>query len=216
VSRWRRPDNPPAREPTPLRRRVFHRDAPTWLADSYRGIARAVASGFRWEDTNYLVTHDGHLVNCHWPRPLLHGWHDPKGLIRRGTPVSSMTLEQVRRLRSRTGNYRIHTAEEMIARSAAAGLWMEFEIKPPAHVTYEQACSVVDAAEKHRVPLVVKTLTRPGGVHAAIQRLTPFHRAGATTLLLPRGTRRVPRTCWGVVDHVRGRVRWTGPIKEKP
>lgn len=213
---FRRTDNPPDQEPTQLRRRVFHRDHPTWLADSFRGIARAVAAGFRWEDTNYLITHDGHLVNTHWPRPLLHGWHDPKGLIRRRTPVSSMTLAQVRRLRSRTGNYRIHTVEEMIARSGAVGLWMELEIKPPARPTYEQACAVVDAAKAHRVPIVVKTLTAPGGVHAALERLAPFHRAGATTLLLPRRSRRVPRTAWAVVDHVRGRVHWTGPIKEKP
>lgn len=216
MTAFRRADNPPEREPTQLRRRVFHRDAPTWLADSFRGIAAAVAAGYRWEDTNYLITHDGHMVNCHWNRPLLHGWHDPQGLIPRTAPVSTLTLRQVRRLRSPTGNYRIHTVEEMIARSGAAGLWMELEIKPPAQPTYDLACRVMDAAVTHRVPVVVKTLTRPGGVHAATARLAPFHRAGATTLLLPRGARRVPRSSWGVVDHVRGHVTWTGPIKEKP
>jgi hypothetical protein len=217
---YRRADNPPHRQPTQLRHRFYHEDHPSWLADSFRGIARAVAGRFRWIDLNFVLTVDGYLVNCHWPRPLLHGWYDPKGLIKPTTPVSRMTLAQVRRLRSRTGGYRIHTAQEMLAQAARAGLrGVEFELKPaPGHdvATYSEALAVVGTAEKAGIALVVKTLTRPGTTAAAVRRVAPFHRAGATTLLLPRGTRRVPRTCWGVVDHVRGRVRWTGPIKEKP
>lgn len=207
---FRRPDNVPTQEPTQLKRRVFHEDHPTWLSDSFRGIATAVREHFQWQDTNYLLTRDRHFVNAHWPRLLLHGWHDPQGLLKRTTPVSRMTLDEVKRLRSNRGNYRIHTIEEMILRSAKAGESMEIEIKPPAQPTYRQARAVMDVAKANGVKVVVKTLTSPGGVANAIERLTAFHRAGATTLLLPRGTRRVPRSCWGVVDHVRGHVFWTG------
>ena len=218
---WRRPDNPPRRRPTRSRRRFLHRDDPTWEADSYRGLRLALALLFRWIDLNFCLTGDDWLVNFHWPRPMLHGYHDPKRKMRRRRPVWRMNRHQALRLESARGD-RVHTAEQMLTQAGRLRRNVELELKPaPGHdvASYERACSVVDAAEKAGVQLVVKTLVEPGGVGAAVDRLTPFHRAGATTCILPRGSRRVPRSSWGVVDHVRGRVIWTGRIahpKEKP
>lgn len=213
---YRRADNPPDRAPKRLRHRFFHDDFPSWIADSFRGIVRAIRLGYRWSDTNYLTTKDGHLVNCHWQRPLQHGWHDRARVLAADTPIYRMTLAEVRRLRSRTGDYRIHTAEEMVARAGRDGLRLEFELKRciPAP-SYERACSVMDVARRFNTELVVKTLTRPGTTAEAIERLTPFHRAGAKTCILPRGSKQVPRTSWLVVDYVRGKVRWTGPTAKE-
>lgn len=211
----RRPDNPRWRKPTRLRRRVFHRDHPTWDADSYRGLRAALRWLFRWIDLNFCVTRDGQLVNFHWPRPLLHGYRDPLGELPRHRHVGHMSSSEALRLVSPAGDA-VHTAEQMIRRAGRLGLDVELEVKPGCRpVAYLHACSIVDAARASGVELVVKTLTSPGGAHAAVARLEPFHRAGATTCLLPRGSRRVPRSAWAVVDHVRGPVIWTGPNPHK-
>lgn len=216
MTRWRRPDNPSRRRPPQLRRRFLHRDRPTWDADSYRGLRLALHLLFRWIDLNFVLTADGWLVNLHWPRPLLHGYVDPEGKLRRGRAVFHMRKAQALRLESPAGD-QVHTAEDMLARAGELRRDVELELKPaPGHdvATYARACSVVDAAAAAGVRLVVKTLVDPGGVHAAVERLTPFHRAGATTLLLTHG-HAAPRSCWPVVDHVRGRVHWTGSIAEE-
>lgn len=211
---FRRADNPPSRRPTPLRHPFFHQDFPSWIADSFRGIRLALTRGFRWEDTNYLLTKDGFLVNIHWARPLMHGWHDPLRKIRRRTPVSEMTLVEVQRLVSRTGGYRIHTAEQMVVRSGDLGEHMELELKR-CQPSYERMCSVADVAKAHNTTVVVKSLTNPGTVAEAVERLGTSHRAGFPTCILPRGLRRVPRAAWPVLDHVRGPVIWTGPLAKE-
>lgn len=211
------PDNPPTRQPRRLRHRFFHQDRPSWLADSFRGIKAALRRGFRWSDTNYLTTRDGHLVNCHWQRPLMHGWHDPEGALKRSTPVYKMSLEDVRRLRSRTGDYRIHTAEDMVSRAGREGLRLELELKrclPVGQPTPARMQSVRRAADRARADVIVKTLTRPGSTSEAVGRLRTCHRAGFVTCILPRGSRRVPRSAWRWIDYVRGPVRWYGPTVE--
>lgn len=211
TKRHRYPDNPPRRRPTQLRHRIFHCDNPTWDADSYRGIDDAHRHGYRWIDLNFCVTRSRHLVNFHWPRPLAHGYHDPAGLLLRAQHVGGMSLAEALRLLSGAGDP-VHTAEAMLAHAGRVGLHgVELELKPGCRpVNYARACAVVDAAEAAGVQLVVKSLVEPGGPHAAVRRLRPFHRAGATTLLLTHG-HAAPRSSWGVVDHVRGRVTWTGP-----
>jgi hypothetical protein len=68
--------------------------------------------------------------------------------------------------------------------------------------TFLRMKKIVDA---NRANVQVKTISNIPG---AKRRLAAAHKAGFTTILLPRGTRRVPKSWWPYIDYVRGPVWW--------
>lgn len=203
-----RADNPATRKPTSFRERFFHApDSATWEGDSYRGIHTAKRRGYRRIDVNTLRTLDGVSAAFHWMRPLRHGYYDPKGLLRGDVTVDQLTWAALSRLRPRRApSYRVRTVQQMFALAASLGVGIELELKN-SRWKLEEALALKGAADKLGVWVIVKTLSSNSN---ARHNLAVFHRVGFTTVVLPRGLRRIPRSWWPVVDHVRGPVIWTG------
>lgn len=123
----------------PARRRarhgVFHVKAPIkkHVENSIRGIITAARRLFAWIDLDLLITKAdphcpfctkdgvecrGHIVVCHWDRPMIRdGFFDPLGLLDPHTRVRDMTLEEVLRLRTKDG-YRIWRVESLLGECA--------------------------------------------------------------------------------------------------
>ncbi len=112
------------------RKGVFHVKWPTpkHVENSIRGILYAIAHMFAKIDLDLSITKAdphcrhhpagepcrGHIVGCHWPKPMRKdGFYDPAGLIHPDTPIWQMTLDEVLRLRTRTG-YRIQLIDTLL------------------------------------------------------------------------------------------------------
>lgn len=209
----RRADNAPSRQPTPLRERFYHENGFHHLGDSFEGINHAKARGFKWIDTNHTTVEDGTPVCMHPGRPMMHGWRDPEGKMRRTKRVKDMTLEEFLRLRPKKGqpHHVPHTSAAILTHCAKVGIGVEFELKN-GRFTAAAMRELDDHAHKVGVKVKAKTISTLGGTKAAIRRLRLAHRwTRWETVILPRGTKRVPRSAWPFIDHVRGKARWTGP-----
>lgn len=117
---------------------IFHprKGQPYHEVNSLRGIDRAVALGFDEIDLDMQMTKDGHIVVCHWSRPLLRdGFRDPDGKIARTRQVRDMTLAEVSRLKTKDG-YRIQTLNKCLARCAEAGI--AARVEPKVKVFYQR------------------------------------------------------------------------------
>ena len=209
MAAYRRADNKATRKPTRLKQRFYH--APgrvSWRSDSPSGIRQAAVKGWPNIDVNMLKTRDGVSIGAHWMRPLRHGWVDPKGQLRRDAKLDQITYKTAARLKPRKApSVRIDTIETLLAVAAKHKIGVELEAKN-AQWTQEQADALKDLVDRLGVQVIVKTLSTNSH---ALHNLTVFHRAGFTTVLLPRGTRRIPRSWWPHVDKVRGPVIWTTP-----
>lgn len=174
--------------------------------NSPAGIAHAKRLGYKAIDLDAHVTSDGRIVITHWALPLLYGFVDPLGLIPKNTPIWRMTYAEVRRLRYKQGGYRIYSAGTMLRLAKRAGLRVEFECKnSPQFGTDAPWVRLRKAVKATGVNLQVKTINNVGAGGA---RLRAAHRNGFTTILLPRGNRRVSREWWAFIDYVRGPVVW--------
>ena len=182
-------------------------------ADNYRfgnsvqGLKHA-AKNQKAIDLDVNITKDGVAVNTHWADVLKRGgFFDPKGKIPKNARISELTAKEVFRLRSKDG-FRIHSMKYMLRRAANLGVRVEYEAKGSKPFeygkgglkTFVDTKKISDAAHTR---IFVKTIsTTPG----AMNRLKAAHRAGLTTVLLPRGP--VPKSWRPYIDYVRGPVKW--------
>lgn len=192
---------------TPARWRKFAHLSPYYRNNSLRGIHEAKKLGYSAIDLDWNVTKDGEPVCTHWDRPLKHGFIDPQKRIPSSRKVSEMTLAEVMRLRSKKGSYRIKPVDPIFKHAAKYGLRVEFEAKTGIGFYHVSTfAKVKKAADKHGVHVQVKTLSTLRG---APRRLRAAKEAGLTTIILPRGSRRLKKKdYWGVADYVRGKVFW--------
>lgn len=182
-------------------------------ADNYRfensvqGLEHA-AKHEKAIDLDVNITKDGVAVNTHWGDVFKRGgFFDPQHKIPKDARISDLTAKEVFRLRSKDG-YRIHSMKYMLRRAAKLGVRVEYEAKGSKPFeygkgglkTFVDTKKISDAAHTR---IFVKTIsTTPG----AMNRLKAAHRAGLTTVLLPRGP--VPKSMRPYIDYVRGPVKW--------
>lgn len=197
---------------TPLRfpLTIWHKphDWPYYAENSKTGIAHAAKVGATGIDLDCHVTRDGVIVATHWPRPLLHGFHDPLGKIAHHAHVGTLTVAEVQRLRTREG-YRIWTAVELLECSKTQGITPCFEVKEDARFqrwhTFNQ---LREASTRLAWPLVVMTMPHLGGRNRGYKRLAAAHRAELHTMVLTGSGRLqrglVPRSAWAYVDMAKG------------
>lgn len=99
---------------------IFHLKWPWYkhVENSLRGIRKAARLGYDAIDIDILITKDGVIVACHWPRPLLKdNFHDETHRIQVRALIRELTWEQVKGLRAEHG-YRINRIESMLAACA--------------------------------------------------------------------------------------------------
>jgi LysM repeat protein len=159
-------------------------------------------------DLDVNITKDGVPVNTHWADVLKRGgFFDPLHKIPKNARVSDLTAKEVFRLRSKDG-YRIHSMKFMLRKAAKLGVRVEYEAKSSKPFeygkgglkTFVDTKKIADAAHTR---MFVKTISTTKG---AMERLKAAHRAGLTTVLLPRGP--VPKSWRPYIDYVRGPVKW--------
>lgn len=177
-------------------------------SNSIQGLETAARRGKDAIDLDWRVGIDGALHNTHWERPMMKdGFYDPLAQVPRRTPVEQMTRDQVRRLRTRDG-YAINGPRVMLTKAAELGLRVEFEAKDsPGFADPAVWSRLRRIVDETGVEVQVKTISNNGD---ALTRLKRAKAAMFTTILLPRGSRRIPRSWQPFVDYVRGRVIWTG------
>ena len=204
-----RADHPASRRPPQVPKKWSH----FLHADNYRfensvqGLAHA-AKHQKAIDLDVNITKDGVPVNTHWGDVFKRGgFYDPLHKLPKNARISDLTAKEVFRLRSKDG-YRIHSMKFMLRRAAKLGVRVEYEAKGSKPFeygkgglkTFVDTKKISDAAHTR---IFVKTIsTTPG----AMERLKAAHRAGLTTVLLPRGP--VPKSWRPYIDYVRGPVKW--------
>lgn len=205
--RYARPDNPKNRKPTRYTGPVaYHKRLPGYRAsNSYKGDNDAARRGFRAIDKDFHLSKDGEPMNTHWA--LL----SREGFLPRTNPatVHQLNSDHIADLRTKDG-YAIHTARETFLHASLRKLRVEFEAKECQGFEWGQGgyklfLELKKEAKDTDTEVVFKTISNLGD---AKRRLMAAHRAGFTTILLPRGTRRVPKDWWPFIDHVRGPVWW--------
>lgn len=207
-----RADHPASRRPPPLPKKwshFFHADAhhDYRFENSVKGLKYA-AKHQGAIDLDVNITKDGVPVNTHWADVLQRGgFYDPKHQLPRDARISELTAKEVFRLRSKDG-FRIHSMKYMLRRAAKLGVRVEYEAKGSKPfeygkgglATFVETRKLADAAHTR---MFVKTISTTRG---AMERLKAAHRAGFTTVLLPRGP--VPKSWRPYIDYVRGPVKW--------
>lgn len=116
------------------RHSLFHLEAPRFKHEenSHRGDLEAKRRGFKWTDHDEQLDADGFSWNTHWRCPMVHdGFIDPLGRIDPDTPISKLRSEQVARLRTRHGNYKIRPSIHRVEHALELGLGVEHECKSP-------------------------------------------------------------------------------------
>jgi|GEM_PF-4012655 LysM repeat protein len=204
-----RADHPASRRPPQVPKKWSH----FLHADNYRfensvqGLAHA-AKHQKAIDLDVNITKDGVAVNTHWADVLKRGgFYDPKHKIPKDARISELTAKEVFRLRSKDG-YRIHSMKFMLRRAAKLGVRVEYEAKGSKPFEYgkgglETFVETKKIADQAHTKMFVKTISTTRG---AMERLKAAHRAGLTTVLLPRGP--VPKSWRPYIDYVRGPVQW--------
>lgn len=171
--------------------------------NSVMGLLAAKKLRYTAIDLDFQVTKDGVLINTHWGDT-----REFKGPRRK---FADMTWREVSKLRAKKGGYRIRTAAAMLALAKKHGFTrVEFEAKGshgfegPAGV--RRFKRVKARAESLGIDVEVKTLSNIG---RSVKRLAAAHEAGLTTIVLPRGARRLKKAdYWPVTDFARGPVKW--------
>lgn len=204
-----RADQPASRKPPQVPKKWSH----FLHADNYRfeNSVQGLVHASKHEkaiDLDVNITKDGVPVNTHWGDVFKRGgFYDPKHQLPKNARISDLTAKQVFRLRSKDG-YRIHSMKYMLRKAAKLGVRVEYEAKGSKPfeygkgglATFVETKKIADAAHTN---MFVKTIsTTPG----AMARLKAAHRAGLTTVLLPRGP--VPKSWRPYIDYVRGPVNW--------
>jgi LysM repeat protein len=204
-----RADHPASRRPPQVPKKWSHfLHAKNYrYENSVQGLKHA-AKHEKAIDLDVNITKDGVPVNTHWGDVLKRGgFHDPLHKIPKNAKISQLTAKEVLRLRSKDG-YRIHTMKYMMRKAGKLHVRVEYEAKGSKPFEYGKGGlkTFVDtkkiAAAAH-TQIFMKTIsTTPG----ALARLKAAHRAGMTTVLLPRG--HVPKSWRPYIDYVRGPAKW--------
>lgn len=203
----------------PRSMRGFLHLTPYYKGNSLRGVQAAAKrrpASRRAIDLDFRVTSDGVLANTHYPAPLNHGFRDPEGKWKRNWKVETRPWADVARLRAGGADaYRINRAEAVLLEAARLGVRVEFEAKdspafqdPELWAHLAHTVRQVEALAGKSLNIAVKTIVKGAYDTAGLNRLRHAHEAGFTTLLLPRGSRTVPRAYEPYIDLVRGRFRW--------
>lgn len=185
-----------------IRAKVAHvpKGVPYHVLNSRRGVV-SLHEDVRYVDLDVLITRDGVGVNTHWQRPLMHGFYDPWNEIPKRAKVSDLTSNQVARLRTRRGQYRINTVWQMRRICITDDITPLWELKP-------------DGRWNHKV--THQKIFRPGEFVTAIgtpgrwRYFEAAKKAGLNTIILPRG--HVPADVWEFIDISKSRVR-RGPAR---
>lgn len=102
------------------------------IGNSLRGLQIMRRLGFRKADRDVQMTKDGHLVICHWPRPMIRDkFRDPLRRLNKHLTIGEMTLAQVQRLDS-PGGYKIQTLERDADEMKKLGMDPVYEPKSKA------------------------------------------------------------------------------------
>lgn len=145
----------------------------------------------------------------HWGNVGRNFLKDPKGLIKSTRRIDSLTDAEILRLRGPKGQ-KVHRISSLLKRAAKFGVRVELEVKVVFAETWVKAIFALAAVkalrEKHL--LQIKTLAALPG---SIQRLTPWQKRGAVTLLSFTGYKGKgisKKTAWPIVDYTRGTTKW--------
>lgn len=161
---------------------IFHLKWPHMKHEenSLRGIEKAARRRDDEIDIDLQMTKDGVIVGCHWPRPMVRdGFHDPKHCLRRTRTVRSMTWEQVKRLRTRKGNYHISRIESLLKKCAEEGVIARLEPKGDKRFEDVEVWREVKAeAKKHGAKVRGYSLRNSGGRGAGVRRVAAMKKAG--------------------------------------
>lgn len=207
VADWNAPRR--AREPRPVPRRwnAFYHPEIRHRGYGFAGARRAKAQGYPAIDWDFHVLADGTIVNLHDPTLAQNGFGHSRdfatGILIWPGPLRHLTWPYVREARGPDG-IRVRRAGPLLAHAKRLRLRVEFEPKPCPGFhqakTWERVARIV---KRTGVDLQVKANSETG-----LRMLELAHSAGLTTILLPRGDRRVSRDCWRYVDYRRGPVTW--------
>lgn len=109
---------------------------PYYLLNSIRGLRAARRLRKTRADRDLQITRDGVIVVTHWVRPLTpHGprghdvFIDPLRRLSRDRTIASMTWDEVSRLRTRRGAYRINRLSTDIAEAGRLRMGLVLEPK---------------------------------------------------------------------------------------
>lgn len=99
--------------------------------NSIRGIRRARRRGYPAIDLDILITLDGVVIGCHWPRPLWRdGFRDPKRKVSKTADVKHLRWAVVHRLvAGYVTRYRIQRIETLLGECARLGIIAVLEPK---------------------------------------------------------------------------------------
>lgn len=185
-----------------IRAKVAHvpKGVPYHVLNSRRGVV-SLHEDVRYVDLDVLITKDGIGVNTHWQRPLMHGFYDPRGTIPKRAKVSELTWHQVRRLRSRRGQYAINTVAIMRNVSDFQDVTPLWELKPDRRWNF---------ARTHQRIFNPGEFVMAIGTPGRWRYFEAAKKAGLNTIILPRG--HVPADVWDHVDISKS-LRRRGPAR---
>lgn len=153
---------------------MYHRPGSTvWYEDSRWGITAAAREKCASIDLNLVwqrpdpkcvicvpqgKTCVGHIWNVHYPRPLMHGFVDPLGKIRRLKPLKKMSTEEILRLHVK-GHPRFHIdlIDNQIPRLRLHHLNGSLEPKGRYGWTKARMQHLMDLCVANRVPAIIKS-----------------------------------------------------------
>ncbi|MFS3128664.1 hypothetical protein ACLM5J_09690 [Nocardioides sp. Bht2] len=193
--------------PIPRRWSRFTHLLPYRRNNSKVGLEHA-ANNSRAVDLDVWPTADNVLVNTHWRKPLLlDGFRDPAGRTKRNRNVDTMMWRRVRRLESREG-FRIVKVSRRLEQAAELGvIRIELDAKGGQWLTEPDAWHpIAELARELGLTVAVKCASRRPRYAGRVLRAA--HLAGLPTILLPRGTRVMPKKWQPYIDYVRGAVIW--------
>lgn len=162
---------------------MFHRHGKLTYAfeNSPQGIKYAKRHGYTNIDLDMHISKDGVPVITHWSQPLARdGFYDPAGKISRKAKVSSLTYEQLRRLRNRDHQGQIYSLAYMCQLLKKYDLNLSLEVKAPG-ATYRKMNKITNIIDDAGVKAYVKGNARLNGMN---QTLGKARKAGFWT----RGT----------------------------
>lgn len=174
--------------------------SPYSLNDSIAGLRVGRKHGYTAIDLDFHMTADGVWANVHWGDLREHRLNGRKV----GKNISHLPWSIVSKVRDSKGR-RINSAGVMIAAAKRLG-YTRIEVEPKDTPTVAQFARLKRRADRAGIEIVVKRLSNIPG---AAECLHNAKAAGLTTMVLPRGTRRLSKAkYWPVTDYARGPVWW--------
>lgn len=204
--------NEPLKAPHPPNKRwvgFVHLHARFYM-DYHKAVLKAAGrKKHRAVDIDTQKSKDGTLWALHWGSVGRNHLHDPSGSIKKHDRIEHLTDEQIAGLRGPTGQTPYHLLDLLsLAHLYRVRVEVELKMRAPEGIILDLITSPKVAAMNGRGDLQFKTLASLAG---SIERLSPAHRAGGTTILSFTGYRGrgiYKSVAWPVVDYVRGKPKW--------